>query len=51
MTRSTSASSEPRRVHHKDFSQASLLFNLKSGRGEEEGEGAADREVEIDGEG
>lgn len=31
MTRTQSASSERRRVHHRDFSQASVLFNPKVG--------------------
>lgn len=33
MTRSPSASSERRRVHHSDFSQASVLFHPKAGEG------------------
>lgn len=36
MTRSPSASSERRCVHHRDFSQASVLFNPKAGEEEEE---------------
>lgn len=36
---SASASSERRRVHHRDFSQASVLFNPKAGEEKEEGGG------------
>lgn len=44
MTRSPSASSERRRVHHSDFPQASVLFHPKAGEGKKEREKKAGRQ-------
>lgn len=43
MTRSPSASSERRRVHHGDFSQASVLFNPDAGVEKKKSEGGRRR--------
>lgn len=49
MTRSPSASSERRRVHRSDFSQASVLFNPNAGEGKKEREKKGGRQRGRDG--
>lgn len=49
MTRSPSASSQRRRVHHSDFSQASVLFNPNAGEGKKEKEKKGGRQRGRDG--
>lgn len=43
MTRSASASSERRHVHHTDFSQASVLFNPNAGEEKKKSKGGRQR--------